>query len=240
MELLDWSQQFSVPESSDGAPKKVRFTSASLPVPEDFRTGSVVAGPGYRRPGGEAISIDSASVTAGRAGYRALGLAMLGYALSEQRAPLRIHLAPSVGRIQQIVFWPASASRLEASLGFRLGVGEIHYRPRLPEGNPNYTTVDQDDPSYPREHLPYCGLGPPDSRTGGVVRADEPVCLHVGGTVASLVWLGKLLLNLSLADNNCRLAYLYNYNPAESLAPGSAELRLMVGEVVEGEVIDGG
>jgi len=240
MELLDWSRQFSVPESSDGVPKKIRFTAASLPVPGEFHTGAVVAEPGARRPGGEAISIDSASVTAGRAGYRALGLAMLSYVLSEQRSPLRIHLAPGAGAIQQVVLWPASASRLEASLGFRLEVGEIHYRPRLPEGNPNYTTIEQDDAGYPREHLPYCSLGPADSQTGGVVRADDPVSLHVGGTVAALVWLGKLMLNLSLGDSNCRLAYLYNYNPAESLARGSAELRLALGDVRDGEVVADG
>lgn len=240
MELLDWSARFGLPESSDGQPKKLRFTAATLPVPEEFHTGSVMAEPSARRPSGEAISIDSAVITAGRVGYRALGLAMLGYALSEQRAALRIHLAPRAGRIQQVVLWPASASRMEVWLGCRLGVEEIHYRPRLPEGNPNYTTIEQDDASYPREHLPYCSLGPADSQTGGVVRASDPVFLHIGGTAASLVWLGKLMLNLSLRDNNCRLAYLYNYNPVESLAPGSAELRLVVGDVAEGEVVDAG
>jgi hypothetical protein len=138
-------------------------------------------------------------------------------------------------RIQQIVLWPGSASRLEASLGCRFGLTEVHYRPRIPSGNPNYTTTDQDDPEYPREHLPYCHLGPAGYRDAGLGRPGEPVCLHVAGTTASLVWLGKFLLNLSLEDNNCRLAYLYNYIPAESLAPGSAELRLVVGDPSEGE-----
>lgn len=111
----------------------------------------------------------------------------------------------------------------------------MHYRPALPEGNPNYTTIEQDEVEYPREHLPYFGIGAPDDPRGGVLRTEDAVCLHLAGTDLSHVWLAKWLLNLSLEDSNCRLSYLYNYKPAESLAPGSAELRLVVSDAsVEG------
>lgn len=54
------------------------------------------------------------------------------------------------------------------------------------------------------------------------------------------MWLGRFLLNLSLADSRCRLSYLYNLLPAESLASGSAELRLTITEPEdEGSAADG-
>jgi len=52
--------------------------------------------------------------------------------------------------------------------------------------------------------------------------------VHFVKYIIALVWLGKYFLNLALSDNNSRLAYLYNFDPAESLAEGSAELRLTI------------
>jgi hypothetical protein len=51
------------------------------------------------------------------------------------------------------------------------------------------------------------------------------------------VWLGKYFLNFALEDCNARLAYLYNSTPVESMAPGSAELRLVVGNPGDGPLM---
>lgn len=233
MELLKWATAFHIPPVSDGTPKRVRFSADILRPPEECHTDAIRGRAGTRRPNGAAISIDCGFITAQREGYRALGLLLLAYALSEQRTALRISLAAAEGEIQQVVIWPSSASRLEASLGVRVRVSKVHYRPRVPEGNPNYTTVEQDDESYPRDHLPLFSLGPADDPRGDV-RPGAPVCFHIGGTGPSFVWLGKLLLNLALDDSNATLAYLYNLTPAESLAVGSAEARLVVADPAQG------
>lgn len=228
MDLLEWAAAFRIPHASDGTPRKVRLTADALAPPESCRTDAIRGSAGSRRPNGAAVSIDCGFLTARREGYRALGLLLLAYALSDRRGELRVSIA-AAGELQQIVLWPSSPSPLEASLGMRLAVREVHYRPRVPEGNPNYTTVEQDDPGHPRDHLPFFSLGPPDD-PHAIVRSDAPVCFHVGGTGPALVWLGKLLLNLALDDCNATLAYLYNLLPAESLAVGSAEARLAVAD----------
>jgi|GEM_PF-2737843 len=233
-DLMEWAAPFAVPHSSDGKPRKVKFRASTLPAPTALRTDRIQADQWGRRPGAQSITIDGARLTAGREAFRALGLALFSYALSEQKEPLRIHLAEGGGGLAQIVVWPGRDSSLEAHLGFRSAVREVHYRARILEGNPNYSTHEQDDDGYPREHLPYCTLSPPDWSDGYPgMRPDLPLCLHLAGTSPSLVWLGKFLLNLSLGDSNCRLSYLYNTNPSESLAPGSAELRLVVDEPAE-------
>src|SRR5688572_5904127 len=88
-DLLAWAAQFTLPHPHEGQRRKVRFTAGTLPVPEELHTSDVRVEPGWRRPSGDAIVIDCAYITATREGYRALGLALLGYALSEQAAPLR-------------------------------------------------------------------------------------------------------------------------------------------------------
>jgi hypothetical protein len=227
-DLLGWARTICVPTRSNGKPKKVRFTTDGLVPSVAFHTDCIRAEATTRRIAGEAVAIDSVLVASSREGFRALGLALLGYALSEQANPLRLQLSPDTNGLAQIILWPGLASSLEVALGCRLAITEVRYRPKLFYDNPHYTTVDQDDAHYPREHLPYCSLGAADVERGGVTRSGEPICLHMGGTTPSTVWLGKFLLNLGLEDNNCRMAYLYNYNPAQSLAPGSAELRLAV------------
>ena len=236
MDLLDWaaSLPLAVPDRADPKPKRLRVTRETLGCGPELRTDHVRGLPSARSTDGSAISIEHVVLTAERPAYRALGLALFGYALSEQRAPLRIHLRWVPGEIEQVVVHPSQPSSLELGLGFHQAVREIHYRPRLPESLPNYTTTEQDREDYPREHLPYCRLGSPAADGCGVVRPGEPVCLHCRGTGPSLVWLGKFLLDLALEDNPCRLAYLYNYLPAESLAPGSAELRLVVANPADG------
>jgi hypothetical protein len=234
LDLLAWSKGIAIPTHSAGKPKRVRFDARNAPPFSECRTGAITAEFGTRRISGDAISIDSARLTGDRVAYRALALGLISFALLEHEAPLRIHLTQG-GGIAQIVLWPGAASEVERRLGCRYGIREVHYRPALPEGNPNYTTIEQDEPEYPREHLPYFGIGAPGDPRGGVLRAEDAVCLHLAGTALSHVWLAKWLLNLSLDDSNCRLSYLYNYNPAESLAPGSAELRLVVSDAsVEG------
>lgn len=230
-DLLEWAAGFALPHSSEGQPRKVRFSAATLPAPGECHTDRIRGQPGWRRPNGAAIVIDCGHLTTDREGFRALGLVLLAYALSEQKAPLRIHLPPAEGDLGQIVVWPGAYTRLEGMLGCRIGVREVLYRPKLIEGNPNYSTVEQDDDDFPREHLPYCTLGAPGWVNGGPpMLPGEPACLHFAGTSPSLVWMGRFLLNLSLSDSNCRLSYLYNTIPSESLAAGSAELRLMLSE----------
>ncbi|HEU0077219.1 MAG TPA: hypothetical protein VFQ76_06195 [Longimicrobiaceae bacterium] len=238
VDLLDWagSLPFTVADRSDPKPKRLRVTRETVASAAELRTDRIRASPGWRGPGDTAIRIEHIVLTAERGAYRALGLALFGYALSEQKAPLRIHLPRVEGQIEQIIVHPSSPSSLEIKLGFERSVREIRYRPRLPEGEPNYTTTEQDDEDYPREHLPYCRLGSCAENGSGHVRPEEPVCVHFKGTAPSLVWLGKFLLDLALEDNHCRLAYLYNSVPAESLAPGSAELRLVVASPDDGPV----
>lgn len=228
MDLLTWASGTSIPHSSDARPKKVRFRAETLKVPTELDAATVHVVPGSRRPNGAAISIDTALITTQRAEFRALGLTMIGYALSDQNAPARIRLHEADGSISQMVIWPSLPSSLEATLGIRQRVHEVHYRPQIFDENPDYTTTEQDDETYPREHLPRCSIGSDGVEPNSVVRPGEPRYLHIEGTAPSLVWLGKFLLNLSLEDCRCTTSYLYNYLPAESLAVGSAELRLMV------------
>lgn len=238
-DLMEWAAEVAVPHRSDGRPRKVKFTAATLPVPAQLHTDGIQVRQWWRRPNGEAISIDGAHVTAEKPAYRALGLALLGYALSEQKEPLRIHLAESGDHLPQIVLWPGSASRVEALLGFRFALREVHYRARIFQDNPNYSTHEQDDDEYPREHLPNCRVGPPDWSDGYPgQRPDLPLCMHLSGTSASQVWLGKFLLNLALEDSHCRLSFLNNTIPSESLAPGSAELRLVVSDAASPPVAE--
>lgn len=238
-DLLDWagSLPFAVPDRADPTPKRLRITREIAACPAELRTDRIRAAPGWRSPGDTALRIEHVVLTAERGAFRALGLALIGYALSEQEAPLRIHLPRVEGEIEQLVVHPSSPSSLELRLGFAQSVREVRYRPRLPEGSPNYTTTEQDDGDYPREHLPYCRLGSHAEAGSAWLRPAEPVCAHFKGTAPSLVWLGRFLLDLALEDNPCRLAYLYNYAvPAESLAPGSAELRLVVASPDDGPV----
>jgi hypothetical protein len=229
MELLDWKRSLTVfvPERSDSKPKKTRFDRANLVLPPQM-SASGITGWRYSRGLFGALSIEAALLTAEKESFRALGLAFIGYALSDQTAEFRIALGACDGGLAQIVLWPSTYdTSLEEKLGFnhRVSVSAVHYRPKVPEGNPNYTNSDQDDPTYPREHLPFCSLGWSDY--ADVVLPDRPVCLHFLGTAPSLIWFGKFLLNFGLTDTIARLAYLYNaVEPYESLAKGSAELRL--------------
>lgn len=228
-DLLAWAAQFTLPHPVEGTRRKVRFTAGTLPVPEEFHTSDVRVAPGWRRPSGEAIVIDCAYVTTGRDGYRALGLALLGYALSEQAAPLRIHLPGGESDVRQIIVWPGTASKLEIALRCRLGVREVHYRPRpFPmRGDEDEDLSDED--ALPREHLPFCTLGAPGWVRGGPpMIPGDPWCLHLAGTSPSHVWLGKYLLNLSITGSDANEWHLYNTTPAEEMARGSAELRLIL------------
>lgn len=236
MELLEWraSVAVGVPERSDAKPRKTRFAVGTFTLPEELQTKHLRAKSFHRECG--AVSIEAAVLTAERETYRALGFVFLAYAMGPQTGPFRLRLSNSAPEeLTQIVLWPSQASDVESKLGFRQRVSEIHYRASLPEGNPNYTTDEQDDADYPREHLPYCRLGRPEVEGGGVILKDHPIALHFQGTAPSLVWFGKYLLNLALADNHCRLAYLYNFE-MESLGQGSAELRLTVANPADGPV----
>jgi hypothetical protein len=150
--------------------------------------------------------------------------------LSAQKEAFRLILIDSPDGVAQLVLWPNRASSLEAGLGFRQRITEIFYRARLPKDNPNYLTFEQRREEYPPEHLPYWRPGSWNVEGGGVTRPGEPVCIHAQGTSPSLVWLGKYLLDLSLEDCNAKLGYLYNTDPGESMALGSAELRFVVGD----------
>jgi hypothetical protein len=236
MDLLTWAASFPVPHRSDGAPRKARFTAATLPAPEALETDRIRGLPSGRRPANGAVVIDEAVLTAEREGFRALGLAFLAYALSEQRKPLRITLPAVEGELAQIVLWPPTPSRLEAELGCRLHVHEVFYRPRLADENPNYTTAPDDYETYPRQHRPYCTVAKADHPENMYRLPGSPECAHLGGTPPAHVWLGKYLLNLALEDSNVRLAYLYNYVPAKSMARRSAELRLVVANPDDGPV----
>jgi hypothetical protein len=119
-------------------------------------------------------------------------------------------------------------------LGCRQQVSSIEYQPSVPEGNPNYTTTEQDDEAYPRELRPYCRVGWINDGAEGICRPREPSAVHFRGTGLSLVWMGRYLANLALADTNATLAYLYNLTPAESMCWNSAELRLTVCSPVDG------
>jgi len=236
-DLMEWAAAFTVPHSSDGTPRKVRFRPATLPAPEAVHTDAVRVRPAGRRPNGEAVLIDVAEIVAEHEGYRALGLVLLSYAISEQKEPLCIHLpaAPET-QVRQIVLWPDTPTLFELELGIQLRVQEVRYRPRARkliefDGAGNRIHEEEEDESrYPREHLPFCTLGPPGAvRFGPPVRPQDPWCLHLAGTGPGLVWLGKLFLDLSLSDSNCGHTYRYNTLPAEELAHGSAELSLFIG-----------
>ncbi len=159
---------------------------------------------------------------------RALGLVVLAYALSAQDGPLRIHLPGREHDLGQIILWPGEHSRLEVSLRMRMGIREVQYRPRPVQGDPNDCT-GPDGEDFPREHMPLLVLARPDMHArGGWPIPGQPVALHLAGTSPSHVWLGKFLLNLSLDESNSGNTQLYNLTPAESLAPGSAELSLTI------------
>ncbi len=229
MDLLHWADSLSVsvPIASNASPKRLSFTAETLPAPSELSTDFLYVSPGMRSPGGTAISIEHLIFTADRRVYRALGLALFSYALSAQASPLRLQLSRTPGGVQQVVLWPSAESPLDRLLGIRRRVTEAHYRPVIPPDTPNYTTTEQDDERFPREHLPNVRLGSVEGV--GIIQPDQAVCAHLVGTAPSLVWFGKYLLNLALEDNPATRGYLYNLNPAESLAFGSAELRFEVG-----------
>lgn len=239
-DLLAWAAQITLPHPVEGQRRKVRFTAGTLRVPEEFHTADLRVVPGNRRPSGEAIVIDCAVITTGREGYRALGLALLGYALSEQAAPLRIHLSGGENDVRQIIVWPGTASKLEIGLRCRLGVREVHYRPRPFHLRDHADEGALDEEEFPREHLPFCTLGAPGWVRGGPpLIPGDPWCLHMAGTSPSHVWLGKYLLDLSLTGGGSREWYLYNTTPAEEMAHGSAELRLALADPREPESTGG-
>jgi hypothetical protein len=236
VDLLVWAGGLpvTVPVRSDSVPKKIRLTPELLPLPlamssADLRVGS-------DRRGGGSISIEHLVLNAERPAYRALGLALIAYALSPQEEPFRLTLtlADHPPEVAQIVFWPSSAAEIDKSLGLKQRITQVVYGARLPQDNPNYLTFEQQKEDYPREHLPYCRPGSWNVEGGGVTRQGEPVCAHVQGASPSLVWLGKYLLNLTLEDCNAMFAYLYNLDPGESMAPNSAELRFVVRDPRDG------
>jgi hypothetical protein len=233
---MEWASScpISLPTRSDARPKKVRIARGDLQLPDTLSTNYIRAAPSSRNPGGTAVSIEVALITAERTAFRALSLAVLGYALSDQKRELRIAFAGKERELAQLVLWPSDAAAVERILECRQRISEIEYRPRLPTNNPNYTTTEQDDERYPREHLPYCRLGSLNVGSGvGICRPGEPVAAHFNGTALSLIWLGKYLANLALEDNNATLAYLYNLD-TESMTWNSAELRLTVCSPADG------
>jgi hypothetical protein len=236
VDLLAWARNLpvAVPVRSDSTPKKFRLRPETIQLPAAMATTDMRAVSSSRSPGSGAIWIEHMAFTADRPGFRALGLVLLAYALSNQEEPFRLTLSDNPDEIAQLVIWPSRASDLEARLGFRHCINEISYRPRLPDQNPNYLTFEQQREGFPREHLPYCRPGSWDVEGGGVTRAGEPVCAHFHGTSPSLVWLGKYLLDLALEDCEAALAYLYNSTPGESMAPDSAELRFVVANPADG------
>jgi hypothetical protein len=236
VDLLAWASTLpiTVPVRSDSIPKKFHLRPETLPLPAGMATTDIRGLPSSRSPGSGAIWIEHLAFTADRPAYRALGMLLLAYAISNQEEPFRLTLSDNPDEITQLVIWPSRASDLEARLGFRYRVNEISYRPRLPEHNPNYLTFEQQKEGYPREHLPYCRPGAWDVEGGGLTRAGESVCAHFQDTSPSLVWLGKYLLDLALADCNATLAYLYNAKPGESMAADSAELRFVVADPADG------
>lgn len=241
MDLLAWmdSLKVSIPARSKTRRKPVCFTAASVVPPGESRTDAIRGMPSYRAPGESSISIEKVNLTADRDAYRALGMLLIGYALSEQSEAHRLHLTAATGpELRQIVLWPSTPSPLDEQLDLDRRVVEVRYRPSLAKGNPNITIDEQDDEWYPRAHLPYARLGHADIEHGGLVLHNQPVCAHITGTAPSLVWLGKYLLNLSLDDSNCRLARLHNLvPPAESLAQDSAELWFVVGSPADGPLL---
>jgi hypothetical protein len=156
--------------------------------------------------------------------------------MSPQRKEFRLGLTDEPGEISELVVWPSERSDLEVVLQCESRITQVRYKPALPEGNPEYTTTEQDrgEDEYPREHLPYCRPGSLDVDGGGVIRQGEPVAAHFKGTAPSLIWLGKYFLNLALEDCNATLAYLYNTTPAESMRWLSAELRITVADPADG------
>lgn len=227
-DLVEWAARFAAPRGSDGQRRKTRFSAATLPVPAECRTDRIRGSPGWRRPGATAVAIDVAYLTADREACRALGLALLAYALSAQDGPLRIHLPGAENDLRQVILWPGAHFRLEALVGMRMGIRDVHYRPRPVQGDPNDCT-GPDGEHVPRSHMPLCILARPDMHPRhGYPVPGQPVALHLAGTSPSHVWLGRFLLDLSLADSNRGVTQLYNMVPAESLAVGSAELSLTV------------
>jgi hypothetical protein len=238
MELASWfsERSIAIPTRSDSRSKSLRLKPDQLTLPDRLETSQIRAAKFSRSPGSGAIWIEAILVTAQRDSYRALGLAFLAYAMSPQTKEFRLKLSDEPGEISELVIWPSERSELQSALGMESRIVEVRYKPQLPEGNPNYTTTEQDksEDEYPREHLPYCRPGSLDVEGGGVVRQGEPIGAHFQGTAPSLVWMGKYLLNLALEDNNATLAYLYNTTPAESMRWLSAELRLTVADPAGG------
>jgi hypothetical protein len=234
MELASWFQEkgASVPTRSDARPKTLNLKASDLVLPDHLDTSKIRGASSARSPGSGAIWIESVILTARREEYRALGLVFIAYAMSPQNKEFRLRLSNHADEIAEIVIWPSEQSELESALQYKSRILEVRYAPHLADGNPNYTTTEQDktEEEYPREHLPYCRTGSLDVEAGGVVRRGEPVAAHFKGTAPSLIWMGKFFLNLALEDSNATLAYLYNTNPAESLRWMSAELRLTIAD----------
>ncbi|MES2207999.1 MAG: hypothetical protein V4525_14530 [Pseudomonadota bacterium] len=231
-QLRDWynalaQKPFSTLTESDQA---MTFSYEALKIPPVLETNDLIIYNGVRAPGETALHIEHITLYGGKTTFRMVGLYLIAAGLRiKYDDPVLLEcnnkeLSPCRG----LKITLPKQSKLESTMGLAPAIlTQFSWKPQLPADKPEEWVKELDDKNFPTDHLPWLRLGSNKEIYNEIhrPRSDEPIILHIHGTLTALCWLGRALLNFSLDDNPCHTLSLLNYGGYSSLAPGSAELR---------------
>ena len=231
-QLTDWynalaQKPFSTLTESDQA---MTFSYEDLKIPPVLESNDLIIYNGVRAPGETALHIEHITLYGGKITFRKVGLYLIAAGLRiKYDDPVLLEcnnkeLSPCRG----LKITLPKQSKLESTMGLAPAIlTQFTWKPQLPADKPEEWVKELDDKNFPTDHLPWLRLGSNKEIYNEIhrPRSDEPIILHIHGTLTALCWLGRALLNFSLDDNPCHTLSLLNYGGYSSLAPGSAELR---------------
>jgi hypothetical protein len=215
--------------------KPITFFYEKLSLPPVLESEELVIFNGVRSPGSKALHIEQIVFYGSKSAFRMLGLYLIA-------AALRIHHTKTVqlnctnkevSPCRGLKIGKAIQSKLEKDVGLAPGIlTEWSWTPSIPEGNLTQWVRELDHDGFPKDHLPSLRLGSEETIYDEQhrPRSDQAIFVHLKGTLISLCWLGRGLLNFALEDHPCHTWSLLNYGGHNSLAPESAEIRFVTAE----------
>lgn len=230
--LKDWYAALPKHPSSSTTDVPITFTHEELKIPSLLNCDNLIIYNGIRSPGGTALHIEHIVIYGGKAAFRMLGMYLIAAALRiKYDEPVRIEctnkeLSPCRG----LKIGMPKQSKLEKSLQLAPGIlTQWSWTPAIPESRSEHWVREQDDSNFPSDHLPWLRLGSLAEvySEHHRPRSDQAIITHLTGTLPSLCWLARGLLNFALDDNPCHTWSLLNYGGHSSLTSGSAELRFV-------------